>query len=71
MKCNYNNDGECFYPVTIRCKDECPYRDLFEEYTTLKQTYDACYKEHIKVVEQNKQLQAQYNRLLEETRLTS
>ena len=70
MKCNYNQDGECVYPIAMSCKDKCPYRDLLEDYTELKQTYDACYNEHLKVVEQNKQLQAEYNRLLEETKLT-
>ena len=77
MKCKYANKG-CKAPIPINCGDYCVIRnlkkkleELEEEYTALKQTYDACYKEHLKVVEQNKQLQAEYNRLLEETRLTS
>lgn len=71
MRCNYMIDGECTFPIATSCETACPYMRLLEDYTELKQTYKACVNEHKRVVEQNKQLQAQYNRLLEETRLTS
>lgn len=71
MNCKFNKNGDCKLVIPIICGDKCAYGELLEEYTVLKQTYDACYNEHMKVVQQNKQLQAEYNRLLEETRLTS
>lgn len=64
-KCKYADKG-CQAPIPINCNDYCVIKnlkkrieELEEDYTELKQTYDACYKEHIKVVEQNKQLQAE------------
>lgn len=65
MKCKYSDKG-CKAPIPINCGDYCVIRnlrkkleELEEEYTALQQTYEACYKEHLKVVEQNKQLQAE------------
>ena len=39
---------------------ECKYKDtceLYEDYISLKQTYEACYNEHMKVIKQNSELQ--------------
>ena len=52
-------------------KEPCIYKianGLDEDLTELKQTYNACYKEHLKVVEQNKQLQARIQELETEIR---
>lgn len=65
MQCNYKIDGECTFPIATSCETACPYMRLLEDYTELQQTYKACYNEHLKVVEQNKQLQAEVKDLEE------
>lgn len=38
---------------------------MAEEYLELKETYDACYKEHLRVLEQNRKMQKSLNILID------
>lgn len=69
MNCEFINK-EKMCPISSKCEDKCPYKELKEKYERLEGHYNSLLNRYNEFLDGYCELQKKYENLLEEIKLT-